>query len=206
LGGGLHLIKTKISRKDEFKMDLKLKELLGEELVKKLETKLKDVKIGIVNDGSWVPKEKFDNKTEELKLTKQQVDQYKENSSKVETLLKDNEALKTQYNELKTTHETVLTEKDKEISYITKKSVLSKALKENGARYDDLLMSKIDLESVNIENETIKGLDELINPLKEKYSDMFESKQVTGNKPSSGVKDQIVNPEEMDFSFMDNLK
>lgn len=187
-------------------MDLKLKELLGEELVKKLETKLKDVKIGIVNDGSWVPKEKFDNKTEELKLTKQQVDQYKENSSKVETLLKDNEALKTQYNELKTTHETVLTEKDKEISYITKKSVLSKALKENGARYDDLLMSKIDLESVNIENETIKGLDELINPLKEKYSDMFESKQVTGNKPSSGVKDQIVNPEEMDFSFMDNLK
>lgn len=50
-----------------------LKKLLGEELYNQLVAKLGDKKIDIVNDGRWIPKEKFDQVNGQVKDFKQQV-------------------------------------------------------------------------------------------------------------------------------------
>lgn len=46
---------------------MSLKELLGEELYNQVVEKAGDNKIAIVSDGNWFPKDKFDDKNNELK-------------------------------------------------------------------------------------------------------------------------------------------
>lgn len=46
---------------------MSLKELLGEELYNQVTEKVGDNKIAIVSDGNWIPKDKFDEKNNELK-------------------------------------------------------------------------------------------------------------------------------------------
>lgn len=46
---------------------MSLKELLGEELYNQVIEKAGDNKIAIVSDGNWIPKDKFDEKNNELK-------------------------------------------------------------------------------------------------------------------------------------------
>lgn len=51
-----------------------LKEILGEELFKQVEEKLGDKKIAITNDGSWIPKSKFDEIIKEKNEYKKQLE------------------------------------------------------------------------------------------------------------------------------------
>ncbi len=52
-----------------------LKEILGEELFEQVSEKLGDKKIDIVNNGSWIPKEKFDKVIKEKNTLKEQLEQ-----------------------------------------------------------------------------------------------------------------------------------
>lgn len=52
-----------------------LKEILGEDLFKQVSEKLGDKKLGIINDGSWIPKEKFDKVIKEKNTLKEQLEQ-----------------------------------------------------------------------------------------------------------------------------------
>ncbi len=52
-----------------------LKEILGEELYSKVNEKLGDKKLGIINDGSWIPKSKFDNVIKEKNNLKKQLEE-----------------------------------------------------------------------------------------------------------------------------------
>lgn len=52
-----------------------LKEILGEELYSKVNEKLGDKKLGIINDGSWIPKEKFDKVINEKNNLKKQLEE-----------------------------------------------------------------------------------------------------------------------------------
>ena len=51
-----------------------LKEILGQELFEQVEKKLGDKKIAIINDGSWIPKSKFDSVIEEKNQYKKQLE------------------------------------------------------------------------------------------------------------------------------------
>ena len=64
-----------------------LKEILGEELYSKVNEKLGDKKLGIINDGSWIPKEKFDkviNEKNNLKKQLEEIDTEEINKQKQE--------------------------------------------------------------------------------------------------------------------------
>jgi hypothetical protein len=177
-----------------------LKVLLGEELYNQVLPKLGDKKI-ILNDGSYIPVEKFNNKNEEVKLLKGKITDYESKNTDVEKLLNDNADLKTKYESLTTKYNTDISLKDKEILGITKKSILSKKLKEEGAVYEDLILKTLDLESIEIDGENLKNFD--IKNIKEKYPQMFTTIETGGNvKPGTtpgannlggGVKQQLIN-------------
>ncbi len=64
-----------------------LKEILGEELYNQVSQKLGDKKLGIINDGSWIPKEKFDkviNEKNNLKKQLEEIDTEEINKQKQE--------------------------------------------------------------------------------------------------------------------------
>lgn len=178
-----------------------LKELLGEELYNQVLPKLGDKKI-IINDGSYIPIEKFNNKIEEVKLLKGKISDYESKNTDVEKLLKDNTDLKNSYQELSNKYNSDIQLKEKEIQTITKKSVLSKKLKEEGAVYEDLILQSLNMDSIEIDGENLKNFD--IKNIKEKYPQMFSTVETSGNvKPGTtppgnnnlggGTKQQLIN-------------
>lgn len=195
-------------------MNDKLKELLGDELSKQVLEKLgKDVNIDIINNGNWIPKNKFDTKLEELKLLNQQVGQYKENASKVETLINENKELKSKYDTLNNDHTTAIEAKEKEISNINKKHTLLKSLNDSGAIESDLLLPLFDLDKLELNDNKIIGFDDLIKPIKEARKTMFKETQISGNEPNDGNSNlggsntpQVDKDFNVDLGFMDNIK
>ena len=155
-----------------------LKESLGEELFKKVSEKLGDTKI-LKNDGSYIPVQKFNEKNEELKIIKAQLKDHENKSKDVETLLKDNDFLKEKYESLNSKYNTDLEAKNKEISSIVKKSVLSKKLKESGAVYEDLILKALDLDSIELDGENIKNFN--VDDVKKQYPGMFAETSAQGN-------------------------
>lgn len=182
-----------------------LKELLGEELFKQVNEKLGDKKL-IVNDGSYLPKSKFDEKNEEVKLLKEKVTSLEKTAKDTESMLKDNEDLKKKYESLQNDSKSQLEAKDKQISHITKRTALKSALQEKGARYPDLLIKEFDLDTIELEGESVKGFDKLLTPLAERYKDMFETKQVQGGGDPTKSRAKDTAPGEMDLSFFDKIK
>jgi len=156
-----------------------LKDLLGEELYKQVEPKLKGQNIINLKDGQYIPKSKFDEKNEELKLTKQQIEEYKNKNTDIEKLLKDNTEYKSKLDDLNKDFNLKLEAKNKEIETISKKSVLSKTLKENGAIYDDLLLKSLNLDDIKLDGDKLDNFD--IKKIKDKYPNMFEQQQSAGN-------------------------
>jgi len=186
---------------------MNLNELLGEDLAKQVNEKIGDKKLGIINDGSYVPIDKFNSKLEELKITNNQIEEFKSNGLEVEKLLGENEDLKSKYNELKINHESSIEKYEQKISNNNKIQVLSKALKENGAVYEDLLIGKIDLEAINVDGEKIENFEKIVSPLKEKYGNMFEVEEVKGNKPNAGnAGNEESSSPGNEFSYMDDIK
>lgn len=165
-----------------------LKELLGEELYNQVSAKLGDTKL-LKNDGSYIPVQKFNDKNEEVKLLKGKVLDYEKKNTDVEKLLKDNTDLKNSYQELSNKYNSDIQLKEKEILSITKKSVLSKKLKDEGAVYEDLILKALDLDSIELDGENLKNFD--LKDIRAKYPSMFTEKVTTGNvNPSNNNNNQ----------------
>lgn len=73
---------------------MSLKELLGEELYNQVAEKVGDNKIAIVSDGNWFPKEKFDEKNQEVKDLQGQLTELQTTLESKETELGSVEELK----------------------------------------------------------------------------------------------------------------
>lgn len=164
----------------------KLKELLKnddlyEQIIKK------GIKESDLTNG-WIPKDRFNEVNKELKLTKEKITGYEEQGKQLQTLLKDNEELKTKYGELETNLKDTLKNKDIEISNIFKSTKVENALIKEGCKHPDLLMSKIDLTKLSMENDNIIGLTDVLTNLKTNYSVMFSTQETNSTntpKPST---------------------
>lgn len=166
-----------------------LQEILGEELYKQVIEKAgEDVKINITSykDGdktinSFMPMTRFNESRDEIKILKEKVVSYEKQISDTSKLLKDSEEFKTQYSELQEKYKSDLATKDKEISNILKKSLVKENLTKAGAKHVDLLMREINLDSLNVKDGSLEGIDEVVKGLKGSYNDLFTTTVVEGN-------------------------
>lgn len=161
-------------------MSDRIKAKIGEELYNQIiAAGLKSTDFDLV-DG-WIPKSRFKEVSDQKKELEGQVNTYKEKSTELDTLLKDNETLKDQYNALNTKYQNDLTAKENEIINISKRTKIEKALMDNGAMHSDLLMSKINLDDLKIDGENIIGLSDKITALKGEYKDLFKEVKTNTN-------------------------
>jgi len=167
-------------------MSDKIKNKIGEELYNKvLEKGLKPEDFDLVNDGSWIPKPRFNEVNNKLKATEDKVTTYENQIKDYDKLVSSNKELKGNYDSLKEQHTNDLAAKDKEILNVSKKFMVESKLRESGAKHTSLLMKDIDFEKITVENENLLGMDPILEGLKTNYGDLFVTKQTNNNTSQS---------------------
>jgi len=157
-----------------------LKELLGEELYNQVIAKAGDKKLAVVSDGTWIPKEKFD----ELNTAKKKADDsLKERDKQLEDLKKsggDADALKQQIETLQAENKTAKEKYESELKDLQLSNALKLALA--GQVHDaDLVTGLIDKAKIELgEDGSIKGgLEDQLKGLRESKAFLFAE-----NKPT----------------------
>lgn len=161
-----------------------LKELLGEELYGQLKEKLGDKEIGIVNDGSWLPKAKFDEVNNEKNQYKAQVDGLNRELGSLKDKAKDNEGVQTKIQEL----QDEITKKDQAMAQERKLNVIKfEALKKAPKDINDILPHiKQDIVLID-ESGEVKGLKEQLETLRESKPYLFNETDPVGTGGAKGA-------------------
>lgn len=171
-----------------------LKELLGDDLYNQVIEKTGDKhKVAIVSDGTWMPKEKFN---EANTARKQAEDTLKERDQQLEQLRKsagDNETLQADIKKLQDENKTVQEKYEADMKELKMDTAIKLAIgsQVHDAKYaiDHLDKSKIELN----EDGSIKaGLEEQVKNLSESKAFLFVQKEdgkpaFKGAKPAEGT-------------------
>ena len=185
---------------------MSLKDILGDELYSQVTEKLGDKKV-IIDDGTFIPKARFDEVNNQKKEYKEQVDTLNKSIQdaskdleKFKKAAEGNETLQKQLSEYeekvsnanKTFDETL---KAKELEWEKRESnnkksyaVREKLLREHAdGNYIDILMNQVDLESITEKDGSYIGIDDVIGGLKTNYDKLFGKPQIKGVDPSKGI-------------------
>lgn len=185
-----------------------LKKLIGEERYKLLdENTLNALKAGlgnmeyIPNDPTKViPKHVFNEKNEENKLLKAQIEQYKTQLKDVGGMITDTE-LKTKLAEQELTFKNSIKELEnnyrKDVENEQKKYLLTNFLVNNKAQHSDLLLKIIDFDQVVVKDGKLLNGESIINPLKETYKKLFEPDLKPGVLPGGNTSQPMSSKEEL---------
>ena len=125
-----------------------------------------------------VPKDKYNDVSEQLKTANTTITDLKKNNADNETLqqtIKDHEA----------TIKTQKADYEAKVRNLTLDSAIEKALVNAKAKHTDLLSGKIDRDKLVIsEDGKVTGIDEQLKGLKDNYKDLFEEK-ISGIPPAN---------------------
>lgn len=150
---------------------MKLSEILGQDVFntlseeKKAELKDKDF---LLNDGNFIPKERFD----EVNKDK---NEYKKQLSDLKGKFKDNEELQNKIAELEksnTDREEAYNKKIKELAF---NSAFETELKGLKAKDSNLIKSLLDQSKITIDGDKVTGLSEQIQAIKKERDYLFEA-------------------------------
>jgi len=161
-----------------------LKELLGQELFDQVQIKLGDKKL-IINDGSYIPIEKFNEKNNENKTLKAEIATRDTQLNELKGKAQGNDDLTRQIEELTALNTKTQSEYEAKIKDMTLNTHIEQALSKHNAKFTDLLINKIDKSKILINDNTVIGLDEQIEGLKTTYKDLFGQK-VIGKEANVG--------------------
>lgn len=179
-----------------------VKKLLGDDLYNQVAEKIGDKKIAlyskgeaafihkedetpiVTNNGSWIPKDKFQSKIDEIKTLKQEADDLKGELAELKKTAGNSQELQAKITDL----ENKLTANDQESkkreTATLKKFALKDALRDNGAKYPDLLVKEFNLDEIELDEKgKIKDLEGKLKPVKENFADVFGEVVVTGKPP-----------------------
>lgn len=177
----------------------KLKKLIGEEAFKKVEADLNGKEL-IVNDGTYIPKDKFDKLNDEKKDLQKEKDKL---TGDLKTAQDDLKKIQDENKKGKNSVEEQIAElnkklqeqdgkiaaKDKELQLSKMEGVLKDALTEAGVKNSKnlkLLMRDPELASEKLElddNGKIKGFEEKVKRLQEDYKPLFGEENFSGTPP-----------------------
>ena len=157
-----------------------LVELLGEELAQVVQEKLGDKQLGVVNDGNWIPKAKFNEKNEEVKQLKADLQERDTQLETLTPLATGNEELMKQIQELQQANEQTKVEYESKVKQVTLDNALKLALNEKVQDFD-IVSNLINKEQIELDENgnLIKGLDEQLNSLMESKPFLFKQAEKT---------------------------
>lgn len=176
-----------------------LKKLLGEDLYNKVVEALKgkgkdgkDIEF-LQNDGTYIPKAKFDEKLEEIKALKGQLDERDKQFKKLQEKAKGNEELENTIKTLQEANKTTKEQYEGKIKELTINSAIQAKLTDT--KYPDLLVGKFDKSKLVLNADgTVTGIDEQLTNLKETYKDLFVPASGGGGANPAGAGNTVKNP------------
>ena len=151
-----------------------LKELLGEELAEQVNEQLDDDTDLIVNDGSYIPRERLNDKQDKIEMLEEQLE---ERDNQIEQLKEDTNAteeLQNKIEELQEKNEQTEQELQEQLQQQRLESEVEKALLKNNARNPQAVKALLDNESIELTDDGVKGLDEQLENLQETDGYLFE--------------------------------
>lgn len=151
-----------------------LKELLGAELYEQVVSKAGNHRLAIVSDGSWIPKQKFDDLNEEKKQYKAQVDELNQQLDALQKQLKDNEGATQTIEQLKQQ----IADKEIELAATRKTNAIKLQVLQAGPNDVADILPHIKQDAVTITDDgAITGLEEQLKALKEAKPYLFRQQQ-----------------------------
>jgi gas vesicle protein len=187
----------------------KLVDIVGKEVYESLSDEIKkeyDEKELIINDGTYIPKAKFDNLNEQKKDLENQL---KETNDKMQELSKvDTEELKTQIADLQKKYEEdtkSLNEKYEAREYDIKLNDYAKDLKFSSNSAKKSFMSDLKAKELKFEDDKLVGFDDFVNSYKENDPTAFMEEK--GEEPSVKVNtgDNHDDKENSDDAFINRI-
>jgi hypothetical protein len=156
----------------------------------------------------YIPKTRFDEVNETKKDLEQQIRDRDKQLKDLQDKVKGNEELEKTIKDLQESNKKAVDDYEAKIRNMALDNAIKLALKENKAKYEDLLVSKFDRSKLNIkEDGTVEGLEEQIKSLKEGYKDLFEqplsgpTPNNTGDNPGGGELQQVANTIRQNLGF-----
>lgn len=164
-----------------------LKEVLGDELYKQVESKInshneankdKQIKIADLSSGEYVSKSKYDSLETDLNNTKISLNTANTTIEDLKKSNTSNEDLQKKIKDYETEKNTLETEFKEKTSKLIKEQAIREALYNEKAKHPELLLSKFDLSKILLDEKgekVVSGITEQINANKETYKDLFGS-------------------------------
>lgn len=156
----------------------------------------------------YIPKTRFDEVNETKKDLEQQIRDRDKQLKDLQDKVKGNEELEKTIKDLQESNKKAVDDYEAKIRNMALDNAIKLALKENKAKYEDLLLGKFDRDKLTIkEDGTIEGLEEQIKSLKEGYKDLFEqplsgpTPNNTGDNPGGGELQQVANTIRQNLGF-----
>jgi Phage minor structural protein GP20 len=162
---------------------MSLKELLGEELYQQVVQKAGDQKIAVVSDGNWIPKDKFNEKNDEAKAFKKQLEDRDKQLQDLSQKAAGNETLLKQIEDLQNANKKATDDFQAQLNQQAFDFALKDALSGAKAKNPKAVEALLNRESIKLEDEKLTGLDEQLKALKESDAYLFEPEQESG-KPN----------------------
>ncbi|AHL70861.1 phage scaffolding protein [Bacillus pumilus] len=167
---------------------MSLKELLGDDLYDRVVEKAGDQKIDIVSNGSWFPKERFDQVNNEKKDLKSQLDDRDRQLSTLQKQAKGNEDLQDAIEQLKKENKKVSEDYQKKLFNFA----LESALRDAKAKNIKAVKANLNVDGLELSDDKVIGLDEQLTALKESDSYLFEAEN--DSSPGLAGRQPHVNP------------
>jgi len=155
-------------------VDQKIKDLLGDELISKINEVAKDAKIVLAPQEDYIPKSRFDevnNQTKELKARNEAFEKQVADALKA---AKTGEEFKANYENLSREHEAQKSKYEAQIQEIRTTTMLSEGLRSAGAINPKTIMPLLDVSKIKVEGDKLVGLEEQIQTIRKNDAYLFE--------------------------------
>ena len=157
---------------------------------------------------NYVAKSQFNQKNEELKQVKGEVDTLKGDIDALKKSNKDNEELTAQIDKLKADYKAREEEYNANIKQMKIDSTVDRALSGAKAKNNKAVRALLNLDGLEVEGDTIKGLEEQINAVKENNAYLFGASVPTSPTPGvpSGSNGGITPQEFKSYSYAQRVE
>ena len=128
----------------------------------------------------FVPKNQYNKKVGQIDYLNNKIADLEANAS--------NDTSKADYEALKNEFETYKSDIENGKVTETKTNAIKELLKSQGVKNDklaNLLIKEFDINSIELEDNKIKGADDLLKPIRENYNDFFTTTTVEGASPAT---------------------
>lgn len=131
----------------------------------------------------FVPKTQYAKKVQLIDSMQEKINDFE---AKAESINKDE--YKDKYDALVSEFDQYKADIQNKETRANKSNLLNAKLKESGVtnpKLISLLSKEFDLDKIEIEDNNIKNWDNILNPVKENYSDFFETTGISGAEPNN---------------------